>query len=163
MSGAFLAVCPPNQQTTRHPIKPFISIYIPPIPRILYYLYYISILPIYTLVEWTDSQNRLKTNELDRPPTQKLRWPLVGQMATRWTNWPRNWPPKDNPPPLVGQDFAVAESAQKWPKKGPFIEPEPLGQVFAFVVRSWADYRPKGSRNDQGKQKTKKPGSFLRL
>jgi hypothetical protein len=38
-----------------------------------------------TLDSWTDSQNKLKTNELDRPPTQKLRWPLVGQIAARWT------------------------------------------------------------------------------
>jgi hypothetical protein len=48
-------------------------------------------------------------------------------------------------------------------KKGLFREPEPPGQFFVFVVHSWVDYRPKGSRNDPGKQKTKKPGSFLRL
>ena len=153
-----------TQPTNHPPPNKTLYIYIYTLySPILYYLYSISILPLYTLVGWTDSINKLKSNELDRPPTQKLRWPLVGQIATRWTNCPRNCPPKDNPPPLVGQDFAVAESAQKWPKKRPFREPEPFGKVFASLVRSWADYRPECSRNDQGKQKTKKPGSFLRL
>ena len=81
----FFAVCPPNQRTTRHPTKPSIYIYIPPIPPILFYLYSISILPLYTLVGWTDSQNKLKESDLACPPTQKPRWTLVGQIATRWT------------------------------------------------------------------------------
>ena len=65
-----------------------IYIYIPSIPPILYYyLYSISILPLYTLVGWTDSQNKLNESDLARPPTQKLRWTLVGQIATRWTEF----------------------------------------------------------------------------
>jgi len=81
-----------STQPTNHP-PPNKTLYIyiyTPIPPILYYLYSISILTKYTLVGWTDSQNTLKESDLDFPPTKKLGWTLVGQIATRWTNWPRN-------------------------------------------------------------------------
>ena len=58
---------------------------IPPYSPILSYLYPIPILPLYTLVGWTDSQNKLKESELACPPTKNHgghsvdKSPLVGQ------------------------------------------------------------------------------------
>ena len=57
----------------------------PPFHPLLCYLYHISILPLYTLVGWTDSQNKLKTSDLACPPTQNLHWTLVGQIILPWT------------------------------------------------------------------------------
>ena len=79
-SRGFLAVWPVS---TGHP--PITSyIYTPSYP-LLCYLYHISILPLYTLVGWTDSQNKLKTSDLACPPTQNLHWTLVGQIILPWT------------------------------------------------------------------------------
>ena len=46
----------------RPPTYNLLYIYTPSYP-LLCYLYNISILPLYTLVGWTDSQNKLKTND----------------------------------------------------------------------------------------------------
>lgn len=51
--------------------------------------------------------------------------PLVGQ---KFFVLSTQWPPKRSPPPLVGQEFAAVESAQKWPKSGPFREVKPPGR-----------------------------------
>lgn len=76
-------------QRTNEPPKtqqnPLYVQYIPLIP--LFSLFYstISILPLYTLVGWTDSQNKLKESELACPPTKNHgghsvdKSPLVGQ------------------------------------------------------------------------------------
>ena len=68
----------------RPPTYNLLYIYTPSYP-LLCYLYNISILPLYTLVGWTDSQNKLKTSDLACPPTQNRRWTLVGQIILPWT------------------------------------------------------------------------------
>jgi hypothetical protein len=78
-----------SNEPTNHP-KPNKTLYMyiyTPYSRILSYLYPIPILPLYTLVGWTDSQNKLKESELACPPTRKPRWTLGGQIATRWTGF----------------------------------------------------------------------------